>query len=298
MEGDLVIAKAVALSGNTKIGEAATTYAAQVSCPDSCVFKDGGGCYAENGRIAAAMTIPLNLAASSGSATSLDVAKAEAAAIDELQVVTGRPMRLHTVGDCPTDEAAQIVSAAAERWMDGGGGPVWTYTHAWRDVDRDSWGRVSVLASCETESDIQEAWTQGYAASIVVEEFPGRTRYPLDGPGEFSVIPCPAQTTDGVTCSSCRLCFDENRLYWDGLAIGFHVHGTASVVKAATKALRDPDDPDRRLTSRDHALRLRDELGRWPTARELCVAADVIDTTAREMLGKLEREHLPFAVAA
>lgn len=291
-----MIAKAVALSGNQKIGDAATTYAAQASCPSSCVFKDGGGCYAENGRIAAAMTIPLNAAAAVGHASALDIARAEAREIDGLDVVAGRPMRLHTVGDCATDEAARLVSAAAARYVERGGGPVWTYTHAWRDVDRDSWGAVSVLASCETEADVRDAHARGYAASIVVEEFEDRRRYPLaDG---FDVLPCPAQTTEGVTCSSCRLCLNENRLYWDGLVIGFHVHGTASVVKAATKALRDPDDPERRLTSRDHAVRLRGELGRWPTTRELCVAAGVTSASAYEMLVKLRAEPVPFAVAA
>ena len=38
-------------SGNRKIGDAATTYAAQTSCPRSCPFFAGGGCYAESGSI-------------------------------------------------------------------------------------------------------------------------------------------------------------------------------------------------------------------------------------------------------
>jgi hypothetical protein len=85
--------------------------------------------------------------------------------------VPGRPLRLHTVGDCRTDEAARIVAAAAERYMDAGGGPVWTYTHAWRLVDRASWGRVSVLASCETPEQVELARARGYATAIVVDEF-------------------------------------------------------------------------------------------------------------------------------
>jgi hypothetical protein len=84
-------------------------------------------------------------------------------------------MRLHTVGDCRTDEAAKIVAAAAERYMDAGGGPVWTYTHAWRLVDRASWGRVSVLASCETPEQVELARARGYATAIVVDEFDDRT---------------------------------------------------------------------------------------------------------------------------
>jgi hypothetical protein len=42
---------AVARSSNEKIGDCATTYAAQASCPSSCAFFNGGGCYAEAGHV-------------------------------------------------------------------------------------------------------------------------------------------------------------------------------------------------------------------------------------------------------
>lgn len=128
------LAVAIPLSQNAKLGDAATTYAAQGSCPRSCVFYDGGGCYAESGAVGKFVTTPLNEAA--GHASSIAIAKAEARAIDNLSVPEGRPLRLHTVGDCATDEAALIVSAAAERYMARGGGQVWTYTHGWREVAR------------------------------------------------------------------------------------------------------------------------------------------------------------------
>jgi hypothetical protein len=291
------IVKAVVSSTNEKIGGCATTYAAQASCPDSCVFKDGGGCYAENGRIAMGMTIPLNEAAAGRGVSALDVARAEADAIDQMVVRKGRPLRLHTVGDCPTDECARIVSAAAERYMQRGGGPVWTYTHAWREVNRDSWGTVHVLASCETPLDVKLAHECRYATSVTLEDFPGRKLFHMVWKGRtvgtswtepaVKVIPCPAQTTEGVTCASCRLCMDTPRLREQRLTIGFAVHGTASVAKAAVKALRDPHDLTRKLTSRDWALFLRDELGEWPTANALAKAAGVTWPTANEMLGKL-----------
>ena len=283
------LARAVSKSTNAKIGDAATTYAAQQSCPTDCVFFDRGGCYAENGRIAASQTIPLNTAAEQAGATALEVAQAEADAIDAMDVVPGRPMRLHTVGDCASDEAAKMVALAAARYMDRGGGPVWTYTHAWRDVARASWGRVSVFASCETAEDVKLAWVRGYAASIVVPEFPGRRKFDVDV-DDVSVIPCPAQTTERVTCSSCRLCLNDGAPAVLRQAIGFAVHGTFSVQKAAFKALANPDDPNRRLTSRDHALRLRAEHGVWPTTRELMDAAGVSRESAYEMLKRLREE--------
>lgn len=282
-----LLATAIAKSTNKKIGDAAATYAAQTSCPRSCAFFNGGGCYAENGTLYSGITKPLNGAAELAHATRVDVAEAEADAIDQLDVAPGRPMRLHTVGDCATDETALIVSAAAERYMARGGGPVWTYTHAWAIVDRQSWGRVSVLASCETPEQVELARARGYATSIVVAEFEQRTKYVHSG---AEIVPCPAQTHDDVACSSCRLCMDDVALRGRGYSIGFAVHGTAFTIKQAEKSLRAPGDDDRRLTSRDHALTFLDEHGRLPRAAELARICDINPASAKEMVNKLRHQ--------
>lgn len=251
----LAIAKNV--SGNSKIGDAATTYAAQPSCPLSCPFLDGGGCYAETGRIGMFVTRPLNEAAARSGATAVTVALAEAEAIDLLIPVGGRPLRLHSVGDCSTDQAARTVSAAAERYMQRGGGPVWTYTHAWRDVDRASWGDVSVLASCETPADVLLAHARGYATAVVVEEFESDRKYSGSIP-ESAVLPCP-QMTRGVACSDCRLCMDDAGLRERGCSIGFEIHGIPLTVRRARAALRAPGDPGRRLSAEDQLRALLKE---------------------------------------
>lgn len=243
-------------TGNKKLGDAATTYAAQTSCPTSCRFFDGGGCYAESGRLGVFHTAPLNAAARSVPHTALDVAIHEAGEIDTLAVVAGRPLRLHTVGDCASDEAARTVAAAAARYRARGGGPVWTYTHAWRDVARASWGDVSVLASVETAADVPLAWARGYAAAVVDESFVTDHRHQHQMPQAdgtvvgLDVTPCVEQTR-GRKCSDCQLCFDDTKLLQRGTTIGFSVHGAASTVRQATKALKTPDDPNRRLTSRE-----------------------------------------------
>jgi hypothetical protein len=290
--GHTTIATVTRFSRNAKIGDAAASYAAQVSCPTTCAFFDGGGCYAESGGLGTAVTAPLNDAASRLGADEVDVARAEAAAIDRL--AGGRPLRMHTVGDCKTDETARIVSAAAERYLDRGGAAVWTYTHAWRTVDRESWGRVSVLASCETPADVALARVRGYAPSIVVDEFADRRRYEIDGE---AVLPCPAQTSH-ATCTSCRLCFNDGALLERGYAIAFAVHGTALAVKKARLSLADPTDESRKLTSRDHVLAFFAEHGEWPTSRQLMDRADVTRASAIEMLARIKSEPPPFAVAA
>lgn len=289
LAGTGVLATAVAESANEKIGACAATYAAQASCPTYCPFFNGGGCYAENGRMFTGTTGPLNENARRAGATPEDVARAEAIAIDRLPVLKcwDRPLRLHSVGDCATDEAARIVAAAAARYRERGGGPVWTYTHAWRIVERESWGAVSVFASCETAEQAALARARGYAPSIVVEEFPGRRRYQL-GTG-LEVLPCPAQTS-GATCASCRLCLDDSRIMDRGYAIGFAVHGTGFTVKQALKTLRAPGDESRRRTSRDWISEFYSESGRWPRPVEVVRGAGVSWASAKEMLARLRAE--------
>jgi hypothetical protein len=160
------------------------------------------------------------------------IARDEAAAIDGLW--SGLPLRLHVAGDCRTDETAQIVSAAAERYSRRNRAPAWTYTHAWRSVARSSWGQVSVLASCETPDQALEATEQGYAAALVVSEYPnGRKAWTL--PTGQTAIPCPQTTGSSVSCAQCKLCTRDGSLRGRGAVIAFEVHGTKS--KAARTTL-------------------------------------------------------------
>lgn len=282
------LATAAARSANKKIGACAATYAAQASCPKSCAFYNGGGCYAENGMLYSGVTKPLNDTAELLHATPVDVAIAEAAVIDELEAIPGRPMRLHTVGDCTTDECALIVSAASERYMARGGGPVWTYTHAWRLVDRESWGAVSALASCETPEQVELALARGYAPSIVVDEFEQRTKYVLSSSG-LELLPCPAQTHDHIACSDCRLCMNDGGLRERGYAIAFEVHGTAFTVRQARLALAAPSDERRRLTLRQL---IPEYLETHPGASDVRMARDLgyAQASVIEMHQKLRRE--------
>lgn len=212
------LARAVLVSGNSKTGPVSITYASQNSCPVSCPLLNNG-CYAENGHI---RFIRNRLNKAEVSATPEDVARDEAAAIDSLPAIL--PLRLHGVGDCPTVEAASIVAGAAKRFRQRGGGPVWTYTHAWRDVPREVWGDdVNVLASCESTGEAHEAEEQGYVPAIIVPEHPQDGKaYMRDG---LKMIPCPEQTGRTTNCTTCRLCWDEDKLRKQGAAITFQAHG-------------------------------------------------------------------------
>ncbi len=214
---------AVKLSHIPKVGAASATYAPQQSCPSDCAFM-GSGCYAEGGN--ARFTTNRVNSGTSDTATPLQIAKAEAAAIDNLwgARVPGLDLRLHVVGDARTEPAAKVLGQAATRWKARGGGQPWTYTHAWRKVRRPAWGSdVSVLGSVDKPSDIRKAIAKGYAPALVVPEFPNGNK--VFTVGGFRFIPCQEQTR-GVTCIECRLCFDDAKLRKQGLGIAFAAHGS------------------------------------------------------------------------
>lgn len=217
-----VSATAVSKSGNRKLGNVHATYASQATCPTTCTFR-GSGCYAEYGLVGFE-TRQLNADAKQRQLSPLQIAGIEASAIARL-APDGRALRLHVVGDCATNETARVVSGAAELFMSRGGGQAFTYTHGWRETDRASWGSVSVLASCETSEDVQAAWSRGYAAAMVLPEHGPAGRYHVDG---VSVVECPQQAREDVTCADCRLCQRGDYLRDSQAVIGFVAHSSGS----------------------------------------------------------------------
>jgi hypothetical protein len=209
---------------NRKVGagQVYVTHASQGSCPASCPFI-GSGCYAENGP-QGFVTRRLNRAQADAGADALAIAQAEADAIRALPDAS-KPLRLHVVGDCASDDAALMVSDAV------GDRTAWTYTHAWRDVQRAAWRKVSVLASCETDAEAAQAASKGYATARVVRSFPeGKPQRTDNG---FLPVPCPEQTGKAASCADCRLCWDDDNLRSKRLTILFAAHGATRKVAAA-----------------------------------------------------------------
>jgi len=237
----VTVAIAVERAQVSKLGKdlVSATYVSKASCPTACALNNGNGCYADYGRVALTTT---RLGRDSET-DPLAIAHDEASAIDGL---TGQlPLRLHVVGDCATCDAARAVSAAAGRHRAKFGRPVWTYTHAWRDVPRDAWGDVSVLASCETELDVIDARERGYATAIVTDEHPADGRAYASAGG--ITIPCPEQTRARV-CASCRLCWDDQALRARNATIAFAVHGSGiRKAKAAIAAAHQSQNEEEYL---------------------------------------------------
>jgi site-specific DNA-methyltransferase (adenine-specific) len=141
---------------------------------------------------------------------------------------TGRPLRIHVLGDVHCAGCARMLAAAAEDWVRRGGGKVWTYTHRWREIPREAWGPIEIHASIDSINDvysiddIDAAVAAGYTPSIVRREFPLGDAAFQDG--GFTFVPCPAQTRER-TCADCRLCWDTAALARRRTGIAFREHG-------------------------------------------------------------------------
>lgn len=203
-------------TNNSKLGGVAATYSSiDSSCPTSCALKDNG-CYAQLGFVGI-HTSKLNKKKS----TPREVAREEAKQIKQAikEEKNTKPLRLHVAGDCRTNEAAAILAEATKEW----GYPVWTYTHAWKDVSRSSWGnKISVLASVDNIKEIKSARRKGYAPAIIVDKFLSKKAYEFNG---FKLIPCPNQTHENITCEKCKLCWNDKKLKTLNAVIGFEAHG-------------------------------------------------------------------------
>lgn len=212
---------------------AATYVSIEATCPNSCPFKNGG-CYVPAGfthRTNAMMdgaAIENELTGDQVIAMEADwVNRSFPNGVPQDGALGGRDLRYHVGGDVSSTWGAKQLGAAAEGYIDRGGGSVWTFTHRWRQIAKESWGlAVSVLASVESVEDAYKAKDRGYAPAIVVAGHRSHKLYEMGGRKKLKVIPCPAETT-GTTCVKCRLCLDRDLLSM-GVAIGFRAHGRSA----------------------------------------------------------------------
>jgi ParB-like chromosome segregation protein Spo0J len=212
---------------------ATTAVSIEATCPSSCPFKSAPGvpqgCYSDAGFSRIKMQ---RLDEGARGLTPDEVTAEEARQIDDAfgggpipqdGARGGRDLRLHVGGEVSSTAGAKLLAKAAAWWRARGGGAVFSYTHRWKEIPRSAWGEaISVLASVERPEDIEAARKRGYAAAIVVEDFPSDEAFSLPGTNA-KVIPCPAETR-GTNCAECRLCLDRDLLEMNA-AIAFKVHG-------------------------------------------------------------------------
>lgn len=202
--------RTVPVSGNAKTGKMAVTYR-QVgeTCPSTCPFL-GNGCYAQHGNV--------NIWQARSEYSNKD-------GISLFRFVMSLPdnymLRHHVSGDVMLNDS---VDWGYIEWMNKSASArpdivQFAYTHAWKQIGVSPFRGVTVNASCETVEDVKLAKSLGYPATMVVKSTEERKSWREDGI-KFRVCP---QQTNGVKCSTCKLCTNPNR----ESVVVFLAHGSA-----------------------------------------------------------------------
>jgi hypothetical protein len=217
-------------SKNSKIGTMSATYTAYQTCPKSCklrpdVQSDGSfkqsACYASQDLVA----IQMHRLTTASVDVSFDaIERAECEGIESL---TGKNiLRLKVGGDTVSDKYARALAKACAVYTSKFGQLAYTYTHNWLNIARESFGQISVLASCDSVAEVKQAKARGYATATVVSEFPnGAKLFEIDGE---KMLPCPNQINNEVKCTACKLCTRDAELKARNITVAFKSHGRQS----------------------------------------------------------------------
>lgn len=225
-------------SSNAKTGDIIQSYSARSTCPESCAFKHNG-CYAD------------------GYYTRKQWERCEDKQ-DKRYIINGDHLRLgllegafnklrkdpsrsilfrHNVAGDIAIEGTSIIDVnrvnTIAKAIEGANKVVgeivkgYTYTHCTidlnaSDVIHDAASKGFLInASCETAEEVRNAKALGIN-SVIASVDPKETEKELKAMGLHGVQ-CPAQTKEGVSCDTCRLCARDRKA-----VVIFGVHGTAS----------------------------------------------------------------------
>lgn len=209
-------------SSNRKTGAIPVTYTERASCPPSCPHYRAD-CYAEDFYTRMAWDkVPQR-------GGTLEALCEAVAALPE-----GQLWRMNVAGDLPGEGEAVDPVALGEIVRANTGRRGFTYTHkknpealAWA-AHATRWG-FTVNLSADDAGEADALAEHGPVCAIVPTDTPEKT-YTPEG---RTIIVCPAQTRDDVTCETCGLCARADRR----VIIGFRAHGTRARV-ADAKARR------------------------------------------------------------
>lgn len=232
-------------SSNEKTGNIIQSYSAKSTCPECCKFKNNG-CYADGYHTRRVWNRCEN------KTDKRYVYNAEHLQIGLISAVfeklaknpsTTVLFRHNVAGDMAIEGTSIIdvnrvesISGAIEGVNKIAGGKLqgYTYTHCVidlnaSDVIHDAASKGFLInASCETVQEVKHAKALGIN-SVIASVDPQETIKELKDNGLHGVQ-CPAQTKDGVSCDTCRLCARDRKA-----VVIFGVHGTAS--KKAAKVI-------------------------------------------------------------
>lgn len=207
-------------SANSKTGPIPVTYSQRETCPQSCPHYRAD-CYAEDYYTRMSWD---KVAERGGDLGQL------CASIEALPA--GQLWRFNVAGDLPgagehVDAAALGAIVQANTGRRG-----FTYTHKktpealyWAQCAND-WGfTVNLSADDAGEADALANVSRSPLTCIVPMDTPEKT----ETPEGRTIIVCPAQTRDDITCATCGLCARADRR----VIIGFRAHGSRARVTDA-----------------------------------------------------------------
>jgi hypothetical protein len=210
-------------SANIKTGAIPVTYTERASCPPSCAHYRAD-CYAED--------FYTRMAWDKVPERGGDVAAlcASIAALPD-----GQLWRHNVAGDLPGDGENVDPVALGEIVRANIGRRGFTYTHK-KSADAIDWAAhatrwgFTVNLSADDAGEADALAETGLPVCAIV---PSDTPEKSETPAGRTIIVCPAQTRDDVTCETCGLCARADRR----VIIGFRAHGTRARI-ADAKARR------------------------------------------------------------
>lgn len=219
--------KLTARSSNRKTGPIATTMSSSDTCPATCPFNKGGGCYAAGGPTAIHWR---KLDRRETGTPILDIGYQ----ISDAKLKPGTLLRWNVAGDLPHNDGAinlhvlqQLVAIFKASEL-----RPFTYTHHLQNIDnldRVDWCNKSgftVNLSCDTEQQASRRHREGFPAVCVVASDDERRSWRDEHGVRFQT--CPAQLKDGVTCETCQLCTHGNVGTDRHCVVAFRAHGNGS----------------------------------------------------------------------
>lgn len=224
-------------SSNAKIGKIPCTTSARSSCPDACPMKGDTSCYAEGGYYTRLNWNKVDSGERGDSYSAL------LASVEKLPA--GTLWRHNVAGDLQgadnrIDSTALKALARANAGRKG-----FTYTHypviegADRDTMRDNVDAIGTAnatgftVNISANSPAMAAVVRGKWRLPTVTLVPNAAWWKGASSRVVSgerVVRCPAETSDSVTCDSCRLCAVADRK----VVVGFTAHGAG---KAKTEII-------------------------------------------------------------
>lgn len=208
-------------SANVKTGPIPVSTSSADTCPDACPLK-AKGCYAKTGPLA--MHWAKVTAGARGQAFSAFLAQIKA-------LPKGQTWRHNQAGDLAGKGDRINLQALRRLTAANTGKRGFTYTHKppalgsnAKAIQEANKGGFTVNLSGNSLQHADELLALGIAPVVAIVPEGLRPNGETGGktPAGNRFIFCPAQTREGVTCSTCRLCSVAKREY----IIAFEAHGT------------------------------------------------------------------------